>query len=95
VARVGQEQRAELNVHQDQDGRYHRHLQAASNRIIAWPGQAYHSECWCVQDLNWARRLGRSVPGTVGCPLGSVLPGTATARRASERHGTPDRVDLI
>jgi uncharacterized protein YegP (UPF0339 family) len=55
VARVEQKQRAEFKVHKDHDGRYHWHLQAASNRILAWPGRAYDSKYWCVQDLNWLR----------------------------------------
>ncbi len=58
VARVKQEQRperAELQVLKDQDGRYYWRLQAASNRIIAWSGQAYDSKYWCVQDMNWLR----------------------------------------
>jgi uncharacterized protein YegP (UPF0339 family) len=55
VARAGQKQRAEFKVRKDQDGRYPWHLQSASNRIIAWSGQAYDSKYWCVQDLNWLR----------------------------------------
>jgi len=56
VVRVEQEQRtewAEFQVLKDQDGRYYWRLQAASNRIIAWSGQAYDSKYWCVQDVNW------------------------------------------
>ncbi len=48
-------ERAELQVLKDQDGRYYWRLQAASNRIIAWSGQAYDSKYWCVQDMNWLR----------------------------------------
>jgi hypothetical protein len=46
---------AEFKVGKGRDGRYYWHLQAASNRIIARPGQACDSKCWCVQDLNWLR----------------------------------------
>lgn len=58
VVRVEQEQRterAEFQVLKDQDGRYYWRLQAASNRIIAWSGQAYDSKYWCAQDVNWLR----------------------------------------
>ena len=34
-----QQQRAEFKVRKDQHGRYHWHLQSASNRIMAWLGQ--------------------------------------------------------
>jgi hypothetical protein len=55
AAQVEQKQRAEFNVRKDRDGRCHWHRRAASNRIIAWPGQADDSNYWCVQDLNWLR----------------------------------------
>jgi uncharacterized protein YegP (UPF0339 family) len=61
VVRVEQEQRterAEFQVLKDRDGRYYWRLRAASNRIIAWSGQAYDSKYWCVQDVNWLRANG-------------------------------------
>jgi uncharacterized protein YegP (UPF0339 family) len=42
-----------FKVWEDRDGGYYWHLQAASDRIIAWSRQAYDSKYWCVQDLNW------------------------------------------
>lgn len=51
-------ERAEFQVLKDRDGRYYWRLRAASNRIIAWSGQAYDSKYWCVQDVNWLRANG-------------------------------------
>jgi uncharacterized protein YegP (UPF0339 family) len=58
VVRVGQTEQAEFKVLKDRDGKYYWHLQAASNRIMAWSGQSYESKYWCVQDVNWLRANG-------------------------------------
>src|SRR5262245_40131488 len=94
VVRVEQEQRtdrAEFQVLKDQDGRYYWRLHAASNRIIAWSGQAYDSKYWCVQDVNWLRANAYliMVYDYTAEPLqdGPTPPGTAN-REMGELAGT-------
>ena len=103
VVRVEQEQRterAEFQVLKDQDGRYYWRLQAASNRIIAWSGQAYDSKCWCVQDVNWLRanahlimvydytaeplQDGHTPTGTANREMGELAVRGSTRRSAAE-----------
>ena len=86
VVRVEQEQRterAEFQVLKDQAGRYYWRLQAASNRIIAWSGQAYDSKYWCVQDVNWLRANAYliMVYDYTGEPLQDGHTSTGTANR--------------
>lgn len=43
----------EFKILRDRDGNYYWHLEAASNRIVAWSAQGYVSKQSCVDELYW------------------------------------------
>jgi hypothetical protein len=45
----------------DRDGRYRRHLEAASGRITAQSGHPCESKYWHEQDVNWLRANARLI----------------------------------
>ena len=82
----GQHPSGRAQVLEDQDGRYYWRLQAASDRIIAWSGQAYDSEYWCVQDMNWLRATAHL-----------IMVNDYTAEPPQDRHtpaGTPTQTSV-
>jgi uncharacterized protein YegP (UPF0339 family) len=56
VARVHQAKWwADFKIFKDRDGRYDRHLEADSGRIIAQSGHPYESKYRCEQEVSWLR----------------------------------------
>lgn len=45
----------EFKILKNADGRYYWHLEAASNRIVAWSGQSFASKQSCAQELYWIK----------------------------------------
>jgi uncharacterized protein YegP (UPF0339 family) len=45
----------EFKILKNTEGGYYWHLEAASSRVAAWPGQAYVIKQACVNDLYWVK----------------------------------------